>query len=120
MGSITVQLDKALRMYAQHNRPMSLAELGQRTGMSEVQLAELQDDQADDISLSALARLCDVLHCTPAELLVYTPDQPTDMPEEVESRDIVEKWERQYGDHEHPADAPTTSAAHAQQPDTQG
>lgn len=103
MGYITVRLDNVLRMYAQRNQQaMTLTDVAQRTGISEGELAKLQDNEADDIGLNMLAKLCDVLHCMPQELLVYTPDMPAVLPDAVDSKEIVSQWETQYGEDEHP------------------
>lgn len=106
MGHIRLALDTLLRGYAHSTQgPLSLDDLAQQTGIAPDMLVKLRDNQADQVALSDLARLCDALHCTPHDLLEYTPDSGDDDVEPaVESRKIVEQWERQYGDDEHHPD----------------
>ena len=58
------------------------------------------NNETDRVSLSALGRLCDYFHVSPAELLRLQPDVDDD--DAMDARDIVEQWDRQYGADEHP------------------
>ena len=53
-------------------RGMTLTELGQRVGVSIVNLSVLKNDRARAIRFSTLSAICDVLDCSVGELLVVT------------------------------------------------
>ncbi len=106
MGQITVCLDNVLRAY-QHagHTAMTIETLAHDTGIAPAVLAALRDNQAEQLSLADLAQLCDALHCTPHDLLEYTPASGDgEEHTAVESRHIVERWHERYGADEHPGE----------------
>lgn len=103
MGHIHVTLDQVLTAYAKRTgESVDLAAVSQRSGIALETLQALQQGRADDVTLGTLARVCDHFGCKLRELLLYVSDQQGDAPTEVDSRDIVERWERRYGDDEYP------------------
>jgi putative transcriptional regulator len=54
-------------------RGMTLAELSRRVGVSQVNLSVLKNGHARAIRFSTLTAICDVLGCTPGELLELDP-----------------------------------------------
>jgi putative transcriptional regulator len=85
------------------NRRIRLAELAQATGVSVNVLTPMINNQADRVSLQCLGKLCEYFHCTPADLLRYDADATEE--DAVDARDIVDRWEQQYGADERPRDA---------------
>ncbi|GAB4051566.1 helix-turn-helix domain-containing protein [Catellatospora paridis] len=61
---ITVHLDELLAA-----RGMTLVELSARVGVTAANLSVLKNGHARAIRFSTLTALCDVLDCTPGELL---------------------------------------------------
>ncbi len=49
---------------------MTQAELAERAEIDQGRLSRLESGEGRSIGLDALARLCDALHCQPADLLV--------------------------------------------------
>ena len=54
---------------------MTLAELAARTGITVANLSILKNGRARAIRFTTLTKLCEVLHCQPADLLSY-PNRP--------------------------------------------
>jgi len=48
---------------------MTLTELSERVGVTTVNLSILKNNRAKAVRYSTLAAICDVLQCTPGELL---------------------------------------------------
>ena len=67
--SIIVRLD---RMMA--DRKMSLNELAERVGISNVNLSNLKTGKIKAIRFSTLEAICDVLDCQPGDILEYRRD----------------------------------------------
>jgi putative transcriptional regulator len=65
---IVVNLDVQLA-----RRKMRLNELSERVGISTQNLSVLKTGKARAIRFSTLERLCEVLECTPGDLLEYRP-----------------------------------------------
>lgn len=65
---IVVRLDAVLEA-----RGMTLAELARQVGISAVNLSILKNGHARAIRFSTLTDICDVLDCTPADLLELRP-----------------------------------------------
>jgi putative transcriptional regulator len=102
MATIKLRLRELLTQREnQLDRRIRLSEVAQATGISVNVLTALINNQADKVSLQALAALCTYLHCTPGDLLRYnaTAEDAEDL---VDARDIVDNWEQQYGADEHP------------------
>lgn len=101
MATIKLRVQELLRQREdRENRRIRLAELAQATGIAEDDLQALINNQTDTVSLKALARLCDYFLCTPRELLRYSADEAA--ADVVDAREIVNRWEQQYGADEHP------------------
>lgn len=65
---IAVHLDELLEA-----RGMTLAELARRVGISAVNLSVLKNGHARAVRFSTLTEICDVLACTPGDLLELLP-----------------------------------------------
>jgi hypothetical protein len=65
-------------------------------------LSELIRNRASMISLPTLASLCAYFGCKVGDLIYYDADPLTVEEDELESRDIVARWEKRYGADEHP------------------
>ncbi len=67
--AIIVRLD---RMMA--DRKMSLNELADRVGLSNVNMSNLKTGKMKGIRFETLNSICKALDCQPGEILEYTPD----------------------------------------------
>ncbi|GAA2301966.1 helix-turn-helix transcriptional regulator [Nonomuraea roseoviolacea subsp. roseoviolacea] len=67
--AIVVHLDHLLQ-----TRGMTLTELAERVGVTNVNLSILKNGRARAIRFSTLTKLCEVLQCQPGDLLSYHPD----------------------------------------------
>ncbi|RKL62312.1 XRE family transcriptional regulator [Thermoanaerobacteraceae bacterium SP2] len=54
-----------------------ISDLSVKTGIARSTLTKLWYNQSDGIRFDTLNKLCEVLNCTPANLLVYTPENKT-------------------------------------------
>ena len=70
MGEIIVRLD---RMMAE--RKISLNELSEKAGVSNVNLSKLKNGYVSAIRFSTLISLCEILKCQPIDILEYSPDE---------------------------------------------
>lgn len=68
---VTCRLDELLAA-----RGMTLAALAEAVGVTVVNLSVLKNDRAKAIRFSTLTALCDVLDCSPGDLLQVEP-QPS-------------------------------------------
>ncbi len=68
--AIIIRLD---RMMA--DRKMSLNELAERVGMTNVNLSNLKTGKMKGIKFDTMNAICHVLDCQPADLFEYTPDE---------------------------------------------
>ncbi|NUW30498.1 helix-turn-helix transcriptional regulator [Nonomuraea sp. SMC257] len=66
--AIEVHLDQLLE-----ERGMTLVELAERVGITNVNLSILKNNRAKAIRFSTLARICEVLGCQPGDLLSFNP-----------------------------------------------
>lgn len=73
MGKIILRLD---RMMA--DRKMSLNELSEKVGVSNVNLSKIKTGRISAVRFSTLAAICRVLNCQPGDILEYDPDAPDD------------------------------------------
>lgn len=64
MKKIIINLDVMLA-----KRKMSLTELSERVGISIVNMSILKTGKAKGIRFATLEKICDVLKCTPGEIL---------------------------------------------------
>ena len=66
MGHIILKLDVVMA-----DRHMSLNELAERVGISNVNLSKIKNNKVSAIRFSTLAAICEALHCTPGDILKY-------------------------------------------------
>ena len=67
-GTIVLRLDRMMV-----ERKMSLNELAERVGISQVNLSKIKNNHISAIRFSTLAAICDVLGCQPGDILEYEP-----------------------------------------------
>ena len=67
--AIIVRLDKMMA-----DRKMSLNELAERVGMSNVNLSNLKTGKMKGIRFETMDAICKVLECQPGDLFEYTKD----------------------------------------------
>ena len=58
------------------DRKMSLNELSERVGISNVNLSNLNTGKVKAIRFSTLDAICDVLDCQPGDILEYQREEP--------------------------------------------
>ncbi len=63
---IIVRLDRVMA-----DRKMSLNELSERVGISNVNLSKLKTGKASAIRFSTLEAICEVLECQPGDIIEY-------------------------------------------------
>ena len=66
MGRIVLRLDRMMV-----ERRMSLNELAERVGISNVNLSKLKNNRVTAVRFSTLAAICEALNCTPGDILEY-------------------------------------------------
>lgn len=69
MGKIILRLDRVMA-----DRKMSLNELSERVGVSNVNLSKLKTGKVNAIRFSTLEAICSVLNCQPGDILEYDPN----------------------------------------------
>ena len=69
MGRIELKLDVVMA-----DRRMSLNELAERVGISNVNLSKLKNNKVTAVRFSTLAGICEALRCTPGDILKYVED----------------------------------------------
>ena len=67
---IILRLDRVMA-----DRKMSLTELAERVGISNVNLSNLKTGKVKAIRFSTLEAICDVLDCQPGDILEYQKEQ---------------------------------------------
>ena len=70
--AIILRLD---RMMA--DRKISLNELAEKVGISNVNLSKIKTGKVSAIRFSTLNAICDVLDCQPGDILEFTKDEKT-------------------------------------------
>ena len=70
--SIILRLDRVMA-----DRKMSLNELSERVGVSNVNLSKIKTGKISAIRFSTLDAICKVLDCQPGDLLEYRKDSYT-------------------------------------------
>ena len=68
-GRIVLRLDRMMV-----ERQMSLNELAERVGISQVNLSKIKNNHISAIRFSTLAAICGVLGCQPGDILEYRVD----------------------------------------------
>ncbi len=76
MGKIILRLDRVMA-----DRKMSLNELSEKVGVSNVNLSKIKTGKISAIRFSTLESICDTLNCQPGDILEYDPDAKS---EEIE------------------------------------
>ena len=71
--SIEVNLDVMLA-----KRKMSMTELSEKVGVSNVNLSKMKTGKISAIRSSTLEAICDVLKCQPGDILEYDPNAGED------------------------------------------
>ena len=66
MGTIRLRLDRVML-----ERRMSLKELAERVGITNVNLSKIKNNRVTAIRFSTLAAICDALDCQPGDILEY-------------------------------------------------
>lgn len=69
--AIILRLDRGMA-----DRKMSLNELSERVGISNVNLSNLKTGKVKAIRFSTLDAICDVLDCQPGDILEYQREEP--------------------------------------------
>ena len=69
MGKIILRLDRVMA-----DRKISLKELSDRIGLSNVNLSKMKTGKISAIRFSTLEAICEALDCQPGDLLEYDPD----------------------------------------------
>ena len=70
MGKIVLRLDRVML-----ERKMSLGELAQRVGISNVNLSKIKNNKVTAIRFSTLAAICDALHCQAGDILEFQSEE---------------------------------------------
>ena len=70
MGKIVLHLDRMMV-----ERKMSLNELAERVGISNVNLSKIKNNKVTAIRFATRAAICDVLECEAGDILEYQKDQ---------------------------------------------
>lgn len=68
--AIIVRLDRVMA-----DRKMSLNELSEKVGITNVNLSKLKTGKVSAIRFSTLEAICRALNCQPADLLEYVPEE---------------------------------------------
>ena len=73
MGKIVLRLDRVMA-----DRKMSLNELSEKVGVSNVNLSKIKTGKISAIRFSTLEAICDTLSCQPGDILEYDPNAESD------------------------------------------
>lgn len=69
MGKIILHLDRVMVV-----RKMSLNELAEIVGISNVNLSKIKNNKVTALRFSTLAGICEALECSPGDILEYQKD----------------------------------------------
>lgn len=69
MGKIVLRLDRMMV-----ERKISLNELAQRVGITNVNLSKIKNNRVNAMRFSTLAAICEVLDCQVGDILEYQQD----------------------------------------------
>ncbi len=69
MGKIVLRLDRVMA-----DRKMSLNELSERVGVSNVNLSKIKTGKISAIRFSTLVAICEALNCQPGDILEFDPE----------------------------------------------
>ncbi len=67
MGQIVLRLDRVMA-----DRKMSLNDLSEKVGVSNVNLSKIKNGKISAIRFSTLEAICEVLSCQPGDILEYS------------------------------------------------
>ena len=70
MGKIILRLDRVMA-----DRKMSLNDLADKVGVSNVNLSKMKNGKISAIRFSTLEAICDALECQPGDILEYDTTQ---------------------------------------------
>ena len=70
MGKIVLDLDVMMA-----KRHMSLGELAEIVGITNVNLSKIKNNKVNAIRFSTLSGICQALDCEPGDILKYVPDE---------------------------------------------
>ena len=70
MGRIILKLDVVMA-----DRHMSLNELADRIGISNVNLSKIKNNKVTAVRFSTLAGICEALKCEPGDILKYVDEE---------------------------------------------
>lgn len=70
MGKIVLRLDRVMV-----ERKMSLNELAERVGISNVNMSKIKNNRVTAMRFSTLAAICEVLECAPGDILEYQKEE---------------------------------------------
>lgn len=70
MGKIVLRLDRMMV-----ERKISLNELAERVGISNVNMSKIKNNKVTAIRFSTLAAICEVLACDAGDILEYQKDE---------------------------------------------
>ena len=73
MGQIILRLDRVMA-----DRKMTLKELSEIVGVSNVNLSKMKTGKISAIRFSTLGAICDALECQPGDILENIPDRKDD------------------------------------------
>lgn len=86
MGKIILRLDRVMA-----DRKMSLNELSEKVGVSNVNLSKIKTGKISAIRFSTLESICDTLDCQPGDILEYDKTATGDIKTtEVLSGEVIE------------------------------
>ncbi len=68
--AIILRLDRVMA-----DRKMSLNELAEKVGISNVNLSNIKTGKISAIRFSTLNAICEVLHCQPGDILEYSKEE---------------------------------------------
>lgn len=71
MGNIELKLDIVMAQ-----RRISLNELAEKVGISNVNLSKIKNNKVNAIRFSTLAAICKALDCQPGDILAYVEEKP--------------------------------------------
>ena len=71
MGKIIFRLDRMMV-----ERKISLNELAERVGISNVNLSKIKNNKVTAVRFSTLAAICDALDCQVSDLLEFQKNEP--------------------------------------------
>lgn len=68
--AIILRLDRVMA-----DRKMTLKELSEKVGVSNVNLSKIKTGKVSAIRFSTLEAICKILQCQPGDILEYRPDE---------------------------------------------